>query len=586
MGVSHRDTSQRVGDKNLALDLLEKTQARLLPQSEEHYRTIFENANDAIAFIALDGTITSVNRSAERLTGLLREQIIGRPYTQFLAPASHALGKERLQRALAGKHLPSIFEIELVRANGHTIAVEARTRFLRDHDGTLTGFLGIYRDITDRKRTEEALRQVQAELEHRVQERTAALAQANNALLAEIAERKRAEGALQNAHRELDKRVQERTAALTQANGALQAEIEERKRVETALRESEEQYRDLFENANDVIGTGTLENIITSANRRVEQMLGYSREEFVGKYFLDFATPKSRALIEERTRRRLAGEEVSSTVELELVHRDNSIVIVEGIVRTHRDPDGKPIGVHAIYRDITARKDIERVKDELISTVSHELRTPLASLRGFAELMLQRDFPPEKQRELLTIIHTEAIRLSRLIDDFLDLHRIESGHQPYTFACLMLEPLLRESAELFANLEEPHPLRLAIAPALLPVRGDVNRLRQVLVNLISNAIKFSLRKEEIEVGARTEGHQVVVWVTDHGVGIPLEAVPKLFTKFFRVDNSDTRHIGGTGLGLALVREIIHAHQGKVWVESTVGGGSTFFFTLPHASLDL
>ena len=815
-------------------------------ESEERYRAIFENANDAIAFIALDGTITSVNRSAERLTGLPREQIIGRPFTQFLTPASNALAEERLQRALAGEPLPSTFEIELLRANGHTTAVEARTRFLRTRDGAVTGFLGIYRDVTDRKRTEEALRQVQAELENRVQERTSDLARVNVALLAEIAERKRAEetaraaereyralfenavegiyrssldghqlranpalvklngynseaemlpavnniatewyvdphrreefqrilaeresvtgfesevyrhktreriwisetarlvrdqhgtplyyegtvqditarkraeDTLQNAHIELEQRVQERTSALMRANAALQAEIEERKRIEEVLRESEEQYRDLFENANDVIGTATLNNIITSVNRRVEQLLGYPQQEFIGKHFLDFATPKSRTLIEDRTRRRLAGEQVSPTVELELVHRDNSIVIVEGTIRTRRDPSGKPIEVHAIYRDVTARKraeaaleqlrqqneliltsaaegilgmdaqgratfvnpagarmlgyevhellghrlhdlvhhhkadgtpyastdcpslqvarsgrttrvtnevywrkdgtsfpveyltapiwgsaneviglvatfrditerkEVERMKDELIATVSHELRTPLASLRGFAEIMLQRDFPPEKQRDLLTIIHNESIRLSRLIDDFLDLQRIESGHQPYAFAWLALEPLLRESADLFANIEDPHPLRLALAPALPPVRGDANRLRQVLVNLISNAIKFSPRRTEIEVGARTEAHQVVVWVTDHGVGIPPEAVPKLFTKFFRVDNSNTRHIGGTGLGLALVREIMSAHQGNVWVESTLGSGSTFFITLPHTYVD-
>jgi PAS domain S-box-containing protein len=811
------------------------------PASEEHYRTIFENANDAIVFIALDGTITNVNRSAERLAGLSRGQIMGRPFTQFLTPASVALAEERVRRALAGEPLPSTFEIELLRSNGRTVAVEARARFLRDQKGTVVGILGIYRDITERKQIEEALRQAHAELEQRVQQRTADLARTNEALRAEVAERKRAEDAaraaereyralfenavegiyrssldghqlranpalvklngyeseaemlpavnniatewyvdphrreefqrilaeqesvmafesevyrhktreriwisesarlvrdqhgtplyyegtvqdittrkraeeaLQNAHIELEKRVLERTTALLHINTALQAEIEERKRVETALRQSEEQYRDLFENANDVIGIGTLEHIITSINRRIEQMLGYPREEFVGKYFHDFATPKSRALLEDRTRRRLAGDQVSPIVELELVHRDNSIVIVEGTAHIRRDPDGKPIGIHAIYRDVTARKraeaaleqlrqqheliltsagegilgsdaqgratfvnpagarmlgyevhellgqplhdrihhhkadgtpypfaecpsfqvvrnghttrvtnevywrkdgtsfpveyltapirnnanevigfvstfrditerkEVERIKDELISTVSHELRTPLASLRGFAELMLKRNFTPEKQHELLSVIHNEAIRLTHLIDDFLDLQRIEGGHQPYTFVSLALEPLFRNSLELFAKVGGSHLLRLELASALPRVRGDANRLRQVLVNLISNAIKFSPQGGEIEIGARAEAHQVVVWVKDQGVGIPREALPKLFTKFFRVDNSDTHNISGTGLGLALVREIVHAHQGKVWVDSTPKVGSTFFFTLP------
>jgi PAS domain S-box-containing protein len=165
------------------------------PASEEHYRTIFENANDAIVFIALDGTITDVNRSAERLAGLSRGQIMGRPFTQFLTPASVALAEERVGRALAGEPLPSTFEIELLRSNGRIVTVEARARFLRDQKGTVVGILGIYRDITERKQIEEALRQAHAELEQRVQQRTADLARTNEALRAEIAERKRAEDA-------------------------------------------------------------------------------------------------------------------------------------------------------------------------------------------------------------------------------------------------------------------------------------------------------------------------------------------------------------------------------------------------------
>jgi len=714
MSVSRRSISLRVGAEHSAFALSEKIPTRPLSHGEEHYRAIFENANDAIAFIALDGTITRVNRSAERLAGLSRGQIIERPFTQFLTPASVAFAQERIERALAGEPLPSTFEIELLRPNGRTVAIEARARFLRGQDRAIVGILGIYRDITERKQAEEALRQVHAKLEQRVQERTADLARANEALRAEIVERKRAEEAARAAEREyralfenavegiyrssldghqlranpalvklngyeseaemlpavndiaaewyvdphrreefqrilaqresvtdfeseiyrhktreriwisetarlvrdqygtplyyegtvqditarkraetetreshfqLETRVRERTAELQRINAALQMEIEERKRIEAALRKSEERYRDLFENANDVIGTGTLDNIIVSANRRVEQLLGYPRDEFVGKYFLDFATPKSRALIEERTHRRLAGEEVSPMVELELVHRDNSIVIVEGIVRTQRDPDGKPIGVHAIYRDITERKKVEQLKDELISTVSHELRTPLASLRGFTELMLKRDFPAEKRQELLSVIHSESIRLSRLIDDFLDLQRIEEGHSLYSFAPVILEPLLHEISAVFTKELRTHSLRLDIAPSLPAVRADANRLRQVLANLLSNAIKFSPQGGEIVVGAQTDTHKTVVWVKDRGIGIPQEAVPKLFTKFFRVDNSDTRDIGGTGLGLALVREILTAHQGNVWVESTQGNGSTFFFTLPHASLN-
>lgn len=230
--------------------------------------------------------------------------------------------------------------------------------------------------------------------------------------------------------------------------------------------------------------------------------------------------------------------------------------------------------------DITEHKRVEQLKDELVSTVSHELRTPLTSLRGFAELMLKRSFAPDKQREFLTIIHQEATRLTGLINDFLDLQRMQSGRQVYNMTEIALEPLLRESATIFVPDQSRHVLQIELDPSLPVVCVDVDCIRQVLGNLLSNAVKFSPRGGSIYVHARSVGKEVWVMVTDQGVGIPQEALSLLFTKFFRVDNADTRSIGGTGLGLALVKEIIETHGGRVWVESTRGEGSTFSFSLP------
>ena len=225
---------------------------------------------------------------------------------------------------------------------------------------------------------------------------------------------------------------------------------------------------------------------------------------------------------------------------------------------------------------------MERLKDELISTVGHELRTPLTSLRGFAELMLEREFPPDRRQRFLSIIHGETVRLTNLINDFLDLQGIESGRQAYHFERVDLREVLREGMALFTQADAKHPLRLEVPDTLPPVQADKDRIRQVLSNFLSNAIKFSPRGGEVTVGARQQGAYVEVWVTDQGVGIPPEAIPQLFSKFFRVDNSQTRHIGGTGLGLALVKEIVEAHQGQVRVDSEPDRGSTFFFTLPVA----
>ena len=223
----------------------------------------------------------------------------------------------------------------------------------------------------------------------------------------------------------------------------------------------------------------------------------------------------------------------------------------------------------------------ERLKDELVSIVSHELRTPLTSMRGFAELMLKREFPPEKQREFLSIIHTEAVRLTNLINNFLDLQRMEAGHQMYDFVEVDIVAVICDTLSVFSHgVNGSHYFRLETPGPLPPVWADADRLRQVLTNFLSNAVKFSPQGGEIRVGARREGDHIIVWVADQGVGICLEDREKLFTKFYRVDNKETRHVGGTGLGLAIAREIVEAHKGRVWVESTASVGSTFFFALP------
>jgi CheY-like chemotaxis protein len=194
--------------------------------------------------------------------------------------------------------------------------------------------------------------------------------------------------------------------------------------------------------------------------------------------------------------------------------------------------------------------------------------------------MLEREFPPDKCQRFLSIIHGETVRLTNLINDFLDLQRMESGRQIYHRDRMDLPQLLGESVALFQTVGGKHTIHLDAPDALPPVEGDPDRLRQVLSNLLSNAIKFSPDGGTVTVVARREDSHIIVSVTDQGVGIPPEAIPQLFGKFFRVDTGRARSIGGTGLGLAVVKEIIEAHQGRIWVESEPDRGSTFSFTLP------
>lgn len=243
---------------------------------------------------------------------------------------------------------------------------------------------------------------------------------------------------------------------------------------------------------------------------------------------------------------------------------------------------GETIGRTLVFHDVTRDREVDRLKSDFVATVSHELRTPLASLLGFSELMLRRDLLEEKRKQFLEIIHCESSRLNALINDFLDIQRIESGRVVYDIRPHSLGEILREAADVFSG-DPRHPLTLDVPEGLPPVRADHDRVRQVLANLLSNAVKFSPDGGELIVSVRQPDEATVeVSVSDRGLGIPEEALSKLFTKFFRVDTGDRRQIGGTGLGLALCKEIVEAHGGKIKVESRVGVGSTFSFTLTLA----
>lgn len=228
---------------------------------------------------------------------------------------------------------------------------------------------------------------------------------------------------------------------------------------------------------------------------------------------------------------------------------------------THVSSDEEEkVGHLFVLRDRTEEEKVDEMKTEFISVVSHELRTPLSTVLGFMEILLHRTLPIDKQKKYMETIYKEGKRLSNLLNDFLDLQRMQAGKQNYQ--------------------GQNHHIVLTKPKQDIYVKADTDQLTQVIHNLLSSAGKYSPGAEKIDVRVQLDKSHVQITVQDYGLGIPKDTGDQLFQKFYRVDNSDRRQIGGTGLGLAIVKEIVERHQGTITYVSELGTGSTFIVTLP------
>ncbi len=244
-------------------------------------------------------------------------------------------------------------------------------------------------------------------------------------------------------------------------------------------------------------------------------------------------------------------------------------------------PDG---GVVSVLHDISEIERTEKTRRDFIANVSHELRTPLTSIRGYAETLLDSEEPVNgNTHEFLQIIRRNAERMGRLTEDLLVLARVESGEEKLDLQPYLPKRMLDESASALQESARTAGVEISIDQAPeIPVMADAYAIQQVLANLISNALRYAQSGKKIVLGAKEQRNHVEFFVQDSGPGIPSEHLPRIFERFYRVDKARSRETGGTGLGLAIVKHIVLNHGGTVRVESAVGHGSTFFFTLTKA----
>ncbi|MBI3948610.1 MAG: PAS domain S-box protein [Armatimonadetes bacterium] len=607
------------------LDQADASEGKQAEDAVVELAAIVESSNDAIIGKTLDGIIRSWNTAAERLYGYAAEEVRGRPISIVVTPDRAAETLAILGRIARGERVEH-HETVRVRKDGTRVDVSLTVSPVRNAEGEIVGASAIARDMTERRRAEAAL--------HETLDRLQATLRAVPDLMFEVD----AGGRIQSCHAPqeqalyappevfLGRRIDEVlpgeasriiTRALQEAaetghhHGAVYSldvpdgrrwfELSAARKGERS--DAEPQFvvtvRDItqrvlaeehlclqaaaLEAADNAIMITGGDGTIQWANPAFTRLTGYSPEEVVGQ------TPRllksgcqGAAFYREMWETILAGR--SWRGELTNRHKDGHHYAEEMTVTPVRDAQGQVTHFIAIKQDISERKAIDRMKNEFISTVSHELRTPLTSIRGALGLVeggVVGELPAQA-RSLVSIALNNSDRLVRLINDILDIEKIESGRMEFRMRPVAIAPLVRSALEANEAYARQFGVSIALEDEAAGARvlGDDDRLSQVMANLISNAAKFSPHGGVVTVGIAQLHHAVRVSVSDRGPGIPDGFREQVFQKFAQADASDSRQKGGTGLGLSISKAIIDRHGGQIGFETETGAGTTFFFDLP------
>jgi PAS domain S-box-containing protein len=380
-----------------------------------------------------------------------------------------------------------------------------------------------------------------------------------------------------------------RQVVLTADNNALRRGLELRVEEQTAdLRRLARQNEVLITSVGDGVYGVDHQGAVTFVNPSAAAALGYTPQQLEGRRAHDVfhaadadgtPFPWARCYVFEAITHGL----VATAEEDEYIRADGTTFPVE-ITASPLLDETEVRGAVVVFRDVTQRREVDRMKDEFLSVVSHELRTPLTSIRGSLGLLAGGRVGeiPDRAASLISVAVQSTERLTRLINDLLDIERMESGARPFEMSALDARYVMESAVRQIEGMGTPLGVHVAIVEAHGRVLADEDRVIQTLLNLISNAIKFSERGSTVRLYAVEDGNEVHFRVSDDGRGIPADKLDSIFERFEQVDSSDTRQKGGTGLGLTISKGIVERHGGRIWVESELGSGTTIHFTLPAA----
>ena len=635
------------GIQAIARDITERKRMEdELREHQTQLAMVVDTVNEGITFSDANGHFEVFNATMERLTGYTKDEANATDFSKLLYPDASARQRalDGLKELLEKGELHDV-ETSIRTKTGERRILLVATRLL--HANGRTMFLSAYRDITERKRMEENLEANRAWLtaifdnvgvgvsvvgatgrylqankwwtqrlgytqEELLQLTNYDITHPDDRESSEMEMRALIEGRV--GHYELEKRyvckngeVFWATLAATpirRPGGQLEAvvgiisDITERKRVQEELQVSEERFREMFDEA--PVGYHELDTSgrITRVNQTELKTLGYTAEEMCGRPVWEFIEERDasrQSVLEKLDGKRPPGRNVERTYR----RKDGSTVPILCEDKLLLDLEGKITGIRTTLQDITDRKRMEeelksakeaaeaatKAKSEFLAVMSHEIRTPMNGVIGMTDLLTQTPLSPE-QSDLVETLRVSGETLLTVINDILDFSKIESGKIELEEAQFEPRTCIEEVYDLLSQKASTKNLDLLywIDPEVPSgILGDKYRLRQILLNLVGNAIKFT-EKGEIYTSVALKWKVGKVFelqfsVRDSGIGIPQDKLDRLFKAFMQVDSSTTRRYGGTGLGLAISMRLVELMKGKIWVESEVGSGSTFHFTI-------